>query len=162
MAEMYDRPFELDSTLRFDSPVLSGLLDYWQQKRGARAMPSRAEVDPTDAALRRHLGFIVLTDVFGEPPRFRFRLIGSRVTELVGRDMTGRILDELYRADDYENAIAAYRWVVKHRAPLRIKGNLRHANRDWIDMESLDLPLSSDGISVDIILTRSVFTNTPT
>ena len=57
--------------------------------------------------------------------------------------------------------IVAYRWLVQNRAPLRITGDLRHANRDWLDMESLDLPLSSDGEAVDVILTRSVLTRAP-
>jgi hypothetical protein len=52
--------------------------------------------------------------------------------------------------------VAAYRWVVAHRAPLRITGNLHHENRSWVDMESIDLPLSSEGCAVDMIMTRSV------
>jgi hypothetical protein len=52
--------------------------------------------------------------------------------------------------------IVAYRWVVARCAPLRITGNLRHVNRSWIDMESIDLPLSSDGQTVNMIMTRSV------
>lgn len=161
MTGMYSRPFELDASLGFVSPLLVGLLAYWNDKRGTRPMPSRTDIDPTDAALRQHIGFIVLADVIGRPPRFRYRLIGSKITEAVGRDATGRWLDELYAPGDYENMIVAYRWVVQHRAPLRITGDLKHANRQWLDMESLDLPLSSDGEAVDVILTRSVLTRAP-
>jgi len=153
---MYSRPFELDASLGFASPLLVDLLAYWDAKRGQRLMPSRADIDPTDAALRKHIGFIVLVDVIGKPARFRFRLIGSKITEAVGRDSTGRWLDELYSPADYENMIVAYRWLVQHRAPMRIVGDLRHANREWLEMESLDLPLSSDGETVDVILTRSI------
>lgn len=161
MTDMYSRPFELDAALRFKSPLLAGLLAYWQEKRGGRLMPSRADIDPADVALRGHVGFIVLTDVVGRPPRFRYRLIGSRITAEVGRDSTGKWLDELYAPDDYEYMIVAYRWVVENRAPIRITGDLRHADRDWLDMESLDLPLSSDAETVDVILTRSVLTHVP-
>jgi hypothetical protein len=157
---MYARPFTLDASLGFASPLLVGLLAYWHEKRGARAMPARADIDPTDMALRPHIGFIVLADVIGRPARFRYRLIGSRITAEVGRDSTGKWLDELYSPIDYENMIVAYRWVVQNRAPLRITGNLRHANRAWLDMESLDLPLSSDGETVDVILTRSILRST--
>jgi hypothetical protein len=159
MPNMYSRPLQLDSSLSFQSPLLADLLSHWNAKRGTRAMPARADIDPTDPALRSHLGFILLADVVGEPPRFRFRLIGSKITELVGRDSTGKWFDELYSPADYESVTAAYRWVVQNRAPLRITGNLRHANREWLDMESLDLPLSSDGENVDVILTRSVLTS---
>jgi hypothetical protein len=155
MSDMYSRPFGLDPSLGFDSPLLVDLLGYWRGKCGDRAMPRRADIDPLDPALRPHLGFLVMTDVTAEG-RFRFRLVGSALTAIVGRDSTGKYLDEVYSPADYEHMIVAFRWVVAHRAPLRITGNLRHANRAWIEMESADLPLSSDGRAVDVILTRSV------
>jgi hypothetical protein len=155
MNQIYQRPFDLDPGLGFQSSLLTDLHQYWLEKRGDRAMPRRADIDPLHPALRRHLGFVVLTDVL-EPVRFRFRLIGSTLTSIVGRDSTGRYLDEVYSPADYEYMIVAYRWVVVHRAPLRISGNLRHENRSWIDMESIDMPLSSDGVVVDMIMTRSV------
>jgi hypothetical protein len=155
MNDTYQRPFDLDPGLCFQSPLLDDLHRYWLKKRGERAMPQRADIDPVDPEIRPHLGFIVLTDVV-QPGRFRYRLVGSMLTRLVGRDATGRYLDELYSPADYEYMIVAYRWVVEHRAPLRIAGNLRHANRSWIDMESIDLPLSSDGQTVNMIMTRSV------
>lgn len=155
MNHIYRQPFNLDPGLIFQSPLLVDLHRYWRQKRPDRAMPRRADIDPLDPGLRPHLGFVVLTDVV-EPARFRFRLIGSALTTTVGRDSTGKYLDDVYSPEDYEYMIGAYRWVVAHRAPLRVTGNLRHENRSWIDMESLDLPLSSDGRIVDMIMTRSV------
>lgn len=155
MNDLFHRPFDLDPGLGFQSPLLADLHRYWLKKRGERAMPRRADIDPLDPELRPHLGFLVLTDVV-KPARFRFRLVGSALTEIVGRDSTGKYLDEVYSPANYENMIVAYRWVVANRAPLRVTGDLHHADREWIDMESIDLPLSSDGRSVDIIMTRSV------
>jgi len=155
MNDLYRQRFDLDPTLGFHSPLLADLHGYWLKKRGAGAMPRRRDIDPLDPELRPHLGFVVLTDVVA-PERFRFRLVGSLLAEAVGRDSTGKYLDEVYSPADYERMILAYRWVVAHRAPLRVTGNLRHANRAWISMESVDLPLSSDGRGVDMILTRSV------
>ena len=158
MNDIYQRPFDLDPDLRFRSPLLSDLLRYWLNKCGERTMPRRADIDPGDLEFRPHLGFVVLTDV-AEPMRFRFRLVGSLLTGIVGRDSTRKYLDEVYSPADYEHMIVAFRWVVTHRAPLRITGNLRHANRAWIDMESIDLPLSNDGNTVNMILTRSVLSS---
>jgi hypothetical protein len=152
---IYRHSFDLDPGLDFRSPIPVDLHRYWLKQRGERAMPRRADIDPLDPELRPHLGFLVLTDVVGAA-RFRFRLIGSTLTEFVGRDSTGKYLDEVYSPADYEYMIVAYRWVVANRAPLRITGDLRHADREWIDMESIDLPLSSDGRTVDMIMTRSV------
>jgi hypothetical protein len=157
--DIYQRPFELDPGLSFESPLLAQLHRYWLNRRGERAMPGRSDIDPLDPELRAHLGYIVLTDVV-EPARFRFRLVGSTLTDIVGRDSTGKYLDEVYSPTDYEHMIVAFRWVVSNRVPLRITGNLRHAKRAWIDMKSIDLPLSSDGYKVNMILTRSVLSRT--
>ncbi len=156
MSDTYDWSFNHDPTLSFGSPLLSSLFGYWTEKRAGRAMPARADLDPTDPALKAHLGFIVLIDVEHAPLRFRFRLIGSQVTSLVGRDSTGRYLDELYAPEALGEATESYRWIVAHRAPLRTLADLRQANREWLKIEALDLPLSRDQTDVDMILTRIV------
>ena len=147
--------FTLDPSLDVQHPLLAHLLDYWRRKCGDRAMPSRADIDPLD--LREHMGWMILTDVVTPPLRLRFRLIGAEVTRLVGRDSTGKYWDEIYAPEIYDATTAAMRWVVEHGRPLRVLGTLKHAHRAWIDMESLDLPLSSDGETVTMVLTRSIF-----
>lgn len=155
----YPHPFALDPALGFAAPELATLLAYWQEKRGAgRKMPARADIDPADPALRSHIGYLILVDVIGRPPRFRYRLVGSRITAEVGRNATGRWLDELYAPGDYRHMIPPYLWVVQHGAPLRSTGDLGFVERDWLRLEALDLPLSSDGERVDVILTRVVLT----
>jgi len=102
--DIYQRPFELDPGLSFQNPLLVELHRYWLNRRGERAIPRRSDIDPLDRELRPHLGYIVLTDVV-EPERFRFRLVGSTLTKIVGRDSTGKYLDEVYSPIDYEHGI---------------------------------------------------------
>jgi hypothetical protein len=147
--------FTLDPTLAFGSPLLAELLAYWRGKCGDRAMPPRAAIDPSE--LLDHIGWIILTDVLESPPRFRYRLIGTEITRLVGRDMTGRFLDEVYVPAIHEIAVSGFRWIIEHRRPLRITGTLDHAQNKQIMMESIDLPLSSDGETVTMILTRTLY-----
>jgi hypothetical protein len=56
-------------------PDLAEALDYWEQKRGARFAPARADIEPLDMvqALQR----IMLADVTYDPLEFRYRLSGT-------------------------------------------------------------------------------------
>jgi hypothetical protein len=89
VSDVYRHPFSLDPELRFESPLLADLHGYWLDERGNRAMPWRTDIDPLDPELRLHLRFAALTDVV-DLNRFRFSLIESPLTEIVGRDSTGK------------------------------------------------------------------------
>jgi len=77
-----------------EHPVLSFLKDYWDQKRAGRAMPSRADIHP--AEMKEHLGWIILVDVFPDFSDFRYRTIGSRVTQYFLQVSTGRTIKEAF------------------------------------------------------------------
>ena len=43
-----------------ENPTLAFLKAYWDEKRGTRAMPTRADIKPSD--MKEHLGWIILLD----------------------------------------------------------------------------------------------------
>jgi len=145
----------VDPDLSLQAPELNDMLRLWQTKAGARRMPARRDLTPQD--LRGHLGWIVLLDVEPAPLRFRYRLIGTEITQRVGRDATGRYLDELYAPGVYEKAISAFRIVIGQCYPVRAHGRLRHAEKGHVPFEALDMPLSDDGETVTMIMTRGSF-----
>jgi hypothetical protein len=62
------------------------LYDYWNGRRGGEAMPERDDIDPV--AIRRILAdSFVLAVESGQPPRFR--VAGTKVCELFGRELRG-------------------------------------------------------------------------
>jgi hypothetical protein len=67
-------------------PSIRELFDYWNERRGARAMPERADIEP--AAIRRLLAdtFILSSDRTASYP---FRIAGTRVCALFGREVKG-------------------------------------------------------------------------
>lgn len=144
----------LDSTLQFEAEALRDALSVWRSLRKERALPPRDAIDPL--MLRKHLGWLLLVDVQHGPERFRYRLIGTGFTELLGRDTTGRYLDEIYGAEMYESMIASYRWVVRHRQPMRVTGTLHRAQDTTLAFETLDLPFGTDDRPVELIMTRGV------
>jgi hypothetical protein len=67
-------------------PLTQELYDYWNGRRGEQAMPERRDIDP--AAIRRILAdSFVLAVEPGENPRFR--VAGTKVCELFGRELRG-------------------------------------------------------------------------
>lgn len=151
--------FELDPGLNFQSSRLREFYRMWDTKRAGREMPARRDFDPLEFGAL--LGFVSLTGVsyVGDLPRFRYRLIGTSITQVVGRDASGRWLDEIYSADAYRKVVVGFEWILKHRRPIRAKGTLRHANRDWLAVELIDAPLSSDGRQIDMFISCLEFTN---
>jgi hypothetical protein len=135
---------------RIDDPRLARLHAYWCEKRGERAAPGRADIRPEE--ISDLLPNVYLIDVMGEPPRFRFRLVGTGIVHEYGRDFTGKFLDEL----DLGGAAAAIssdcERVARECRP--IAGMWRFTKNDGRELsyERVILPLSSDGKRVDMLL----------
>jgi hypothetical protein len=137
------------SVVPIRDPGLARLYAYWDEKRGSRPFPARADIDPLD--LSYALGQIILVDVFHDPLRFRIRLYGSNLAERMNFDMTGKDLDAhpcpVFRARvarDWQQTVESRQ--VSHKLI-----------DEWMDdrrvrYESLRLPLSTDGKVIDMLL----------
>lgn len=127
------------------SPRVQRLVAYWHEKRGARAMPGRDDIDPGE--IRDLLPNIVMIDV-EQPFRIRYRLVGTRVADFNRLDFTGRYLDEL-RWDGHGRYTRAYQRVVEGRVPVYGVDSWPLARELSGRSEIVILPLSSDGHTVD-------------
>ncbi len=67
------------------------LMEYWLSLRDC-GMPDYRRFDPLD--IPNLLGDLAVVAVERPGPRFRFRLYGTRIAELRGRDLTGLYLDD--------------------------------------------------------------------
>jgi hypothetical protein len=126
------------------------LLDYWQEKRGVRDFPRRADIDPLDLGFM--LDRIALTEVHGNSPRrYRLRLVGSWWKTLVGFESTGMWLDDWPHPNQRRITFDGYEALVIARRPLS-------AVRDvWVDDKKLSheilwLPLSEDNSHISMIV----------
>jgi hypothetical protein len=52
------------------------MYDYWLARRGGRAMPARADLEPVE--IKKLLPMLVLVDVMADARRFVYRLVGRR------------------------------------------------------------------------------------
>jgi hypothetical protein len=143
-------PPTADFTLDFRSEALRQLYRYWLSKLDDRPLPSRADIDPTE--IPHLLRYIVLIDVEHEPLRLRFRLVGTHITDAVGRDSTGRFFDEVYEGDILTGLLHQYGGTIDAKRPARHFSRAIFAGKDYRHYESAHLPLSEDGDSVNMIL----------
>ncbi|HUL05645.1 MAG TPA: PAS domain-containing protein [Candidatus Acidoferrum sp.] len=135
----------------FASADMNAIHAYWLAKRGQRRMPSRWDIEPTE--IPRLLRNLMLVDVLYDPIRFRYRLIGTNVVDATGENRTGKCFDtvEFITA----NPIVREQYVAAATTgePVHsMEPFYRLDNRRAYEVERLLLPLSSDGVAVDMIL----------
>ena len=135
------------------------LYDYWLSKSDQGRIPSRAQIDPLDVP--DLLSIIFLIDVIDdqEGQEFRFRLVGSKITEIVGSDPTGQSFTSFYDDENLEDMTAIYESVTSSGEPFMNSGTAPFSNKDYVRMVRLLLPLSEDGTRVDMILGCLFFEN---
>jgi hypothetical protein len=139
-------------------PVLSFLKTYWDGKRGARAMPTRADIKPAD--MKEHLGWIVLLDALPDFSDFRFRTIGTRVTQYFLADSTGKTLSEAfgqYGDTVVSGVLAVHRRAAEGKVAVRAHGGAGWLGRSFLDFDALFLPLSDDGAVANMLLGAFTF-----
>jgi hypothetical protein len=139
-------------------PVLVFLKTYWDAKRAGRPMPSRADIRPAD--MKEHLGWIILLDALGDGSDFRYRTIGTRVTQYVLADATGKTISEAiapYGEDAAAAMLAFHRKAANDKQPVRAHGDADWLGRTFFEFDALFLPLSDDGAQVNMILSAFTF-----
>lgn len=122
---------------------------YWERLRAGRAMPARSDLNPSD--LRALLPYLTLID--HPDGQFRFRLVGTAVTQDLGRDMTGSLVGSYVSPPEYAAALQAiYEHVFSTAHPVFTTGEYRSASRAIHTISRLILPLSDDGKTVNMVV----------
>lgn len=128
--------------------VLKDIYRYWQEMKGSRNMPSRADLNPADiVSLLPH---IVLVDVEPDTGRYKYRLIGTETVKVMGFDVTGKYLNQ-YPAIE-ESLKGRYDWLVKEKTPYLYFNRLKWTEKDFLEYYALGLPLSNNGQDVNILM----------
>lgn len=115
------------------------IFDYWTDLRRNRAAPLRTEIDP--AALRHLLPHLFIATV-GSEGLSTFRLAGTRICDLFGRELRGAAFAEAWLEDDRQRAIEIVYNVIHYEQPALLDvfasdSDTRH------DYEMLLLPVRS-------------------
>ena len=134
-------------------PKVRAIYEYWRSvhpKSGG--LPGRQHIDPVD--IPTLLPNTWLIDVARNPYRFRFRLIGTQVVDYAGEDNTGKWFDE--RMPEFDPGV--FIDVVETGRPSWSRGRSKmRPEKNYYELERVRLPLASDGKTVDMILSLTVF-----
>jgi len=131
-----------DPTLAFTDAFYTRFLGIWQQKAGIRKMPARSEMTARD--LKDYLRHIVMVQREAEEPaKYRWRLIGTSMTEVVGHN-TGKMFDDTIPPQHLSRWIEVCGMVLKSEQPWRFLGRVHIRGREYLKAENLYLPLAND------------------
>ncbi len=157
-------PLQLKPLTLFVDPGISlidgrlrGLLAYWNEKRGARPMPARADISPGEMVTR--LPRIALLNVLGEGQTvadFNVRLSGTGIDDLLGRDFRGTGLSDLLAEGPAKLIAAALAALVQHKRPMRFFAHAHLPGHPDAHIEGIALPLGPEGGSVNMVLLETV------
>ena len=123
-------------------PFLQHVENYWEDLRGARQVPKRAELDPRCIQTALPTSFI-LEQV--APGVARFRVAGTHLRDLMGMEVRGMPLTSFFLPDSRERVANALEEVFDHpaKAWLTLSGD-RGIGKPALDACLLLLPLESD------------------
>jgi hypothetical protein len=141
------------------APRLRRLLRDWEDRRGGREFPSRKDFTPHD--LKYIMGNLSLIDVTYDSLRFRYRLHATNLSLRMNKEMTNKSIDDIPIPDHAMRVRKHFSEVVRRRVPVVYKRGSSDSDfpDDHLpqDCEVLVLPLSSDGKTIDILMSAMVW-----
>jgi hypothetical protein len=136
-------------------PKIRALYEYWAGKRGGRALPARADLDPID--IPSLLPNVFLIDVApGDPPQLTYRVFGTGLVALFGYDFTLQEVGKGTLPEYLPELRERYGRVVRERRPFYHRTRLKDRLNDFTDVDRIILPLSTDGARVDQMIGMTI------
>lgn len=131
-------------------PEQRQIFDYWRDQAGHKSMPDRADISP--AQIPRHLPFVSLIDIDHDAADFRYRLAGTQLREIFGREVTNLSLSGFREENHRDYWCSACERLARTGRPAQ--GILRgpEASRDHMVQYWLRLPLSNGSARPALIL----------
>lgn len=137
---------------------LRAFYGYWQEKRGQRELPLRADIDPLD--IPKLLPMLLLLDIERlEPMHFRFRLVGTYFRQFFGRDFTGIGIEESRLPGGMAAICRDWREVLQRRQPrwATMRQEIGREGMDRLRFTGIALPLSRDGAAADMLMVATFY-----
>ncbi len=139
----------------FRDARLATLLAHWQglcERVAPAALPPSTMLDPTDLVFI--LGWLIILEPIEAGGDFRYRLYGSKIASITGRDYTGQKVSE--SVPDFAHWTAGiYRSILAEPQPVLT----RHTSHRLVQLdqwERLILPFAGAGGAVDRLLVGAI------
>lgn len=134
------------------------LLDLRRAARpGPGLLPARAAIDPLSLGAEL-LPYAALIEATDNATRFRFRLVGGKLAEHAGLDLTGHYIEDLNPNRDYVDYVnSLYRLARDEKLPVYSETRYRAPSGRIGLTRRLTCPLAADGRTVDMFVAVQVF-----
>lgn len=139
----------------FGDQRLFRLYQYWQSKKFSGRAVRRADIDLSE--ITTLLPNLLILDISGEPARFRHRFVGTDIVEEMGRDVTGQFVSADLYGEATEEIVNSLEETVREARPFRRTAHLKWHERDWLEIEAVELPVVDDEGSVIALVCGLVF-----
>jgi hypothetical protein len=135
--------------------------DYWRKAAPPASLPGRQHIDPL-VDIPQIIASVVLYDVVPDEtgPRFRIRVAGEMLVDIMGSAPAGRFIDEFVLPARKAQVNAALSEVARERIAHYWENQMWTAGRQYIRMQRLALPLARDGRNVDMVFACHVRVDT--
>jgi hypothetical protein len=127
----------------------TALFNYWDTVRAGRLAPQRFEIEPSRISALLPYTFI-LEKLDAET--FRFRLAGTRMCDIVGRELRGTTVLDGWTAMDRLPLLRQFSVMTGQGAAVILYAKLSTLGNDSVECEMLLLPLLHTGGAVDRVL----------
>jgi len=134
---------------RISHPALKRAYAYVLGQRIDRELPARSRLDP--AAMLTWLHHTELLDVVDGGAKFRYRIVGDEIEHIFRSRMHGRMLDDVFSGRVLALKQRVFRRVVNNHVAILSNHALEKAGRNLCTYERILIPLSENGIDVDVI-----------
>lgn len=133
-------------------PDLARLHDFWRTECGGAVPVPRNLIDPVRLPAKILPGFAII-EILRDPTDFRYRLLGTNLTQFFGRDSTGKLFSEIdYPQPQGERLKRYFELVANNDTIVYRETTADWANRDYVSIASMFFPGTSNGDGTDLII----------
>ncbi|MDG1707203.1 MAG: PAS domain-containing protein [Emcibacteraceae bacterium] len=126
------------------SPHQVKFYKYWQQLKGERTMPARADINPRDFVST--LPFVILCEC--SDGDYIIKIMGTKCAEVLG-EATGL---KISSSKGGKEAVDRFNWVVENKKPYFNIKPLDGFDKNHLNASAIVMPLSSNDNDVDMII----------
>jgi hypothetical protein len=144
-----------DDMSQIADPGLQDLYRFWRNKCSGSQLPKRSDIDPVTLP-REILPSIVLWKVAGHASGawdFVVRLAGTAIEEFYCMSLRGKRLNDIFPKEIAAVMAGAWTKAARSQCPQRAVHRNPYGSGPRLKSELIVLPISSDGTTVDYLLT---------
>jgi len=141
-----------------EAEAIQSFAELWHSKCGDDSLPARSDFPAEE--LRPWMGNLILMDVVDDGRDFRYRLVGTDIVRIVGRDLTGRRVSECDYEGGRDHVLSSFNLPIEKRCPVFRRGRVTWRSRkSYLDYESVHCPLRTTGAAIDMTIGVQIYTD---